>query len=410
MKIVLMSGMYRPYSRGGAETSVEQLADSLKDKHEVHIITTRPPDKWRDFGWHHTEESGFNVHRLCSANFFPVMSLGKYSSIVRVFWHLRDIFSFNNSRRIKNLLHEINPQLVLSHNMKGLGYWSIRAVPKGIKHIHTVHDIQRLMPSGVLLYGQENKLNSAVNKIYRAVVRWVFDSPDTVLFPSNYLAEEHRKYNFFPKSQKLVMPNPAPETTFDYARTTPHRKEITTYLYLGQLEKHKGVLWLLNTFTALPEEDIRLVIAGAGSAEQEILRAATRDSRIKYVGHVPHAAIGDLFSKTNFTVYPSLCYENAPMVIYESLAHAVPVLASKIGGIGELVESDEVGLTFAPGNTTELVLAIDKARTTLQYERWCQAAFTRSREYSLNRYLKTLLDLAGLKTSASSRSRRRQKK
>lgn len=61
------------------------------------------------------------------------------------------------------------------------------------------------------------------------------------------------------------------------------------------------------------------------------------------------------FSNVDFTVVPSVWYENLPGVVYESLSYGIPVIASNIGGIPEMVEDGKNGLLFEPGNADELL-------------------------------------------------------
>jgi glycosyltransferase involved in cell wall biosynthesis len=52
---------------------------------------------------------------------------------------------------------------------------------------------------------------------------------------------------------------------------------------------------------------------------------------------------------------PSLCYENSPTVIYEALQAGIPVLASDIGGVGELVQNGRNGYLFKPGSQEDFI-------------------------------------------------------
>jgi len=58
-----------------------------------------------------------------------------------------------------------------------------------------------------------------------------------------------------------------------------------------------------------------------------------------------------LLSNASALVFPSECYENCPYIILESLAVGTPILASRTGGIPELVSEDKTGVFFAPGNS-----------------------------------------------------------
>ena len=60
------------------------------------------------------------------------------------------------------------------------------------------------------------------------------------------------------------------------------------------------------------------------------------------------------YQQARFVVVPSLCFEMCPLVIVESMSQGLPVIASRIGGLAELVRDGETGLLFEPDNEAEL--------------------------------------------------------
>jgi glycosyltransferase involved in cell wall biosynthesis len=75
---------------------------------------------------------------------------------------------------------------------------------------------------------------------------------------------------------------------------------------------------------------------------------------VKIYGRVERADLPALFATAHVTVVPSLCYENSPTVIFESFACSVPVIASNIEGIAELIREGENGLTCEAGSVEAL--------------------------------------------------------
>jgi Glycosyltransferase len=132
------------------------------------------------------------------------------------------------------------------------------------------------------------------------------------------------------------------------------------FLYLGQIEEHKGIDLLLDAFAGV---DAMLHVAGNGGLLDHIRgRAKVMDNVVIY-GRVERDKLPELFHSVDVTVVPSLCYENSPTVIFESFAFSVPVLASKIEGIAELIDEDVNGFTFEAGNKNDLkekIIALSK--------------------------------------------------
>jgi len=73
-----------------------------------------------------------------------------------------------------------------------------------------------------------------------------------------------------------------------------------------------------------------------------------------WYGRVERKALPELLQTLDALVVPSLCYENSPTVIFESFACHVPVIASNIEGIAELIQEGENGLTFKAGDSASL--------------------------------------------------------
>jgi Glycosyltransferase len=67
--------------------------------------------------------------------------------------------------------------------------------------------------------------------------------------------------------------------------------------------------------------------------------------------------------QASFLVFPAECYENFPMTIAEAFACGLPVLASRLGAMAELVEDGQIGLLFEPGNPEDLAARVAWAWT-----------------------------------------------
>ncbi|MDP3985438.1 MAG: glycosyltransferase [bacterium] len=129
------------------------------------------------------------------------------------------------------------------------------------------------------------------------------------------------------------------------------------------MEVHKGIKWLLDIFYSLQTTHykLRLEIAGAGSLEGEVRKMAeAHPDKIAFHGKLTRDALMKKFQEVNALVVPSLCYENAPQIIAEAHSQGLPVIASRIGGIPEMIMEGKNGFLFTPGNAAELLSAIEK--------------------------------------------------
>jgi glycosyltransferase involved in cell wall biosynthesis len=126
-------------------------------------------------------------------------------------------------------------------------------------------------------------------------------------------------------------------------------------LFVGRIAPEKGIVTLLNAWKTLP---IPLKIAGDGPLREVIQGTVANSSFIDYIGHLKHDAIIDLFKQARFVVFPSEWFESFPIVIVESFACGLPVIASSLGAGSELIRSGETGLLFNPGDPVDLAAKV----------------------------------------------------
>jgi glycosyltransferase involved in cell wall biosynthesis len=445
MKICLISNLFPPISRGGAEKVAERVAHGFRRAgHDVFVISTKPWDGWASFKPKAAEENGLKVYRFYPLNIFYYLNDYKHNALWRMKWHFWDMFNFHSRSVVKKILEKEKSDVVMTHNLKGIGYLIPGAVRKlGIKHVHTLHDVQLSAPSGLILKNQENNWEQKIflRKWYEAICRRLFNSPDVVVSPSKWLLDFYVEKGFFKNSKKIVLPNPifsnviarseATKQSHGDEIATPHPIVISTepacsvgrpqasgeishgthgvrsldfarddnggelkLLYLGQIEEHKGVLFLVNVLKKI-DIDFKLHIAGDGSKMEALKNMVGEDSRFIIHGKLPQEKIDEIFNQVDLTIVPSLCYENSPTVIYESLSFGVPVLAAKIGGVAELVHDGQNGFTFEAGNVEDLARALKNCATHCdELPKMRQVAAKSVENFKIENYIKILIKQA----------------
>jgi glycosyltransferase involved in cell wall biosynthesis len=135
-------------------------------------------------------------------------------------------------------------------------------------------------------------------------------------------------------------------------------------LYVGNLKSSKGCLDLLDAFPALlaKQPQARLIYVGAGAcrdALQERVAALGCADRVSLAGPVAHAALGDWFRAADLLCLPSH-NEGVPNVVLEAMACGIPVVATRVGGIPEVVP-EYAGLLVPPREPATLSAALAEA-------------------------------------------------
>lgn len=128
-------------------------------------------------------------------------------------------------------------------------------------------------------------------------------------------------------------------------------------LYVGRLSPEKG----LTVLTKALEDVGNVMCEVIGSGPQAAQFANATCLRMR--GQQSPPAVLEAMRRAAFLVMPSICYEQFPRTLVEAYACGLPVIASRLGPLAELVEHGRTGLLFEPGSSVELATQIRYAST-----------------------------------------------
>lgn len=311
---------------------------------------------------------------------------------------------------LEETIGRFRPELVHVHNVSAMGLDVLGALGSaGAPVVQTVHDFSLLCPNswcvlpdgstcpggaGAKCFQSDCKQNYpydaevALHTLLRQ--RTMAAVVDLAVSPSRYLADmtrtggtrdvRHLHYFIDPIAAGPSGPRAAQELVF-----------------IGRMEPEKGIEYLLDAMPAILRDrpDAHLTLVGGGSRAEE-LQARARDlalgSAVTFVSHVPRAELGRFYSSATACVLPSIWSENSPLVAYECLFAGLPMIASRIGGIPELVEDGRSGFTFTPRDARDLA---DKALKLLampqtERESMSRAMQARARDFQPGPHLERI--------------------
>jgi glycosyltransferase involved in cell wall biosynthesis len=388
MKICLINSLFTPDKKGGVETVVEIIVNELKKQgHHVFVISAgRDKEKTIE-----DQIEGIKVYRVGWSKYFAFQNIDQQNILIRFFYRIHQLNNKYSAKIVKAILNEEKPDLILSHNTLGLGYNIIKEINKtNIKHINTIHDVQLLIPSGKLLI---NQIINRAEKIYAFFTKNIFKNCKYIISPSEALLNFYTKRNFFPNAKTKIIPNPI--TLIN--QTKSEKKESSEQLkllYLGQLEEHKGVLNLIKAFRLLNQEKFSLTIAGRGALIEKIKNTENLLSNFKFFGEYNEEKRIELLKKHDLIIVPSLCFENAPMVILEAWQSGVPVLASNFGGISELIEEKKNGWLFNSENVENLKEKLEEIyKTKNNIPQMSEYCLKNVNKFDIQRYIDKILKI-----------------
>ncbi len=394
MKILVINSLYPPYHRGGAEVVVQTLVNELKKEHEVHVLTIRPWVGFSSLKLSASQEDTVTVYRFYPLNIFSFINIDKYPFWVRMIWHALDAINIHSYIIVRRFIRRLKPDLILTHNVKGIGYSIFLPIQESqIVSVHTMHDVQMIEPSGLIMWGHDEVLTkpSLIQWLTIVCSRWLVGSPQRVICPSRFLKELYEKYGFFPQSQREVISNPVPDDFFSPQSDTKVLHAPCRFLILGQVGEHKGIRVAIEALKLVPDLACILTIVGDGALTEYVKEQAVRDGRIQYRGRLGREEIKKELSETDYTIVPSLCYENSPLVIYESMAAGVPIIASRIGGVAELVDDGSNGYVVTSGNAEELARTLTIAAANPDYSTFSQTSREKVNASAVSEYVKKLI-------------------
>jgi glycosyltransferase involved in cell wall biosynthesis len=150
------------------------------------------------------------------------------------------------------------------------------------------------------------------------------------------------------------------------------RREGTgrNFLYLGRLSPEKGVRMLVRAWDDVGAE---LVVVGDGPDADQL--RAEAPSSVRFAGPLPGDDVVDLIREARAVLVPSVWYEAQPRVILEAYAAGVPVIASRIGGLPDLISEGESGLLVAPGDRAAWAEAANRLLNDEEAELFGEGAY-----------------------------------
>lgn len=200
---------------------------------------------------------------------------------------------------------------------------------------------------------RESHTQSAVVAGMLAYHRWI-GTWDTQVDLYIVLSEFSRKKFIeggLPPERLIVKPN--------FAVDRGGSSEREDYVvFIGRLSKEKGLFTLLNAWRDL--RNIPLIIIGTGPLYQQLYEMIENENldNIKMVGQLANADAIEIIKRARFLVFPTELYETFGRVIVEAYCAGLPVVASRIGAVAELVRDSETGLQFTPGDAAELAAKV----------------------------------------------------
>lgn len=347
MKIALINNLYAQQKRGGAEIIVEKLKHALeKQGHDCFVISTAPKKI--------SKNTNNNENYLISSLYY---NLHKQPYIFRLLWHLYKQIECKSVIKVKKILEHEKPDLIISHNLTGFGIKIYKIINQlNIPHIHYLHDSQMLHPAGRIIHNQENIINSFFARLYQTIQKKYSKKADLIISPSKWLLTLHLDKGFFKDTKVWQKFNPVENTEIKDKK----RNSKFTFIYIGQIDKNKGVELMIKSFIKIPENKAELKIIGDGKTLNALKQKYDKYINIIFLGRLSYQESMQELSIADTLVLPSLIYENSPTALFDALKLNKDIIASNLGGNSEILKK-YYGQLVSPNNVDSLSTAMSNS-------------------------------------------------
>lgn len=312
----------------------------------------------------------------------------------------RMVFSLKTYREIKKVIQEEDVDLVHVHNTLLLVSPSVyyAAFWHKIPVIQTLHNFRLLCPGAVFCrnghtceecveYGllravryncyRNSRIQTLACIINTAIHRFI-----GTYRKLNYicLTEFNRekflmlnrlsKKKVFEENRIFIKPN----FTFSWAdncrketigcesKTNNGRNRKNQFIYVGRLEKIKGIHILFEAWKQLGGQAPALVVCGKGEENEWCHRFIEENHlrNIRMMGFLPNDRVKHMIAESKALIMPTQCYEGFGMTIVEAFSAGTPVIGSNIGNVAEIVKEGKTGWLFQPTDVDGLVECVKK--------------------------------------------------
>ncbi|WP_297500350.1 glycosyltransferase family 4 protein [Thermococcus sp.] len=374
MRILLVTSGYPPERLGGAGLYVHYLALELAKRHEVHVFTVSRTGE----GW---EENGIRYHAVP-----PV------SSPLRALFIDRTYKNGRVEKTFLKVLGEVEPDVVHFHNLWAFrtGLLPLLASERGYPTVQTLHDYWFICPINIMSFKKRTPCpgpeparcsecwnhimasylsrksipESASTRILKPFNRpsrfasrnelllKVLGSVDVVIAPSNFLRTKFIEAGLDEEKVTHIR-NGYPHSVFRGFKKRRNESRLV-FGFIGVPSYQKGAHVAVKAAKFL-EGNFELRIYGGGGDPDYVSKLKEfmgKDERVKFMGRFEDIRIP--YSSIDVLLFPSLWYENCPLVLAEAALSKTPVVASNLGAIPEFVTHGKTGFLFAPGDFRDL--------------------------------------------------------
>jgi len=356
MKVGTLTWEFPPRVVGGIARHCEGLAKALVEQnHEVHLFTLDFPGSPN-----YEEMDGVKVYRAST-------ELGHPNFLT---WVL--LFNHFLTKRMADVVHKVDFDVMHVHDwlaaFSGISFKHYMKKPM----VLTVHSTEA---------GRAQGLHSPDSFSINGIEWWAMYEADRVIVCSQSMKNEICGHFNLPQDKVEVIPNAIDATKYQTSvdRGAVRQRYGVGYsekliLCVGRLVPQKGIEYFIRAIPSIARRypEAKFIIVGEGWSRdilEEEAHASGQNRKIQFTGFASDQEVINLMTSADVLVVPSI-YEPFGIVALEGMATGVPVVASKVGGLSEVIEHDRTGLFVYPKNPESIAWGIDSVLSDPDHAKW----------------------------------------
>jgi glycosyltransferase involved in cell wall biosynthesis len=345
LKILMFTTFYPPYSFGGDAVGVQRMAQALVRRgHDVTIVHDK--DAYQTGGGDVSGKtySDDGVTEIALSSGWPMMTNLVTQQTGRPLVH---------GGRIKQIIDDGDYDIIWHNNTSLVGGPGLLDYGDALK-IYEAHEHWLVCPMHVLW--KENKALCEERECLKCTLSfkrppqlWRYtgflerklEQIDLLIAKSEFSRQKHKQFGL--KKDMTVLPYFLPDIDAS-ALPEAAQHDRPYFLFVGRLEKIKGLQDVFPAFDKYPEAD--LLILGDGEYTDELKALARDNPRIKFLGRKSLDELNAYYRGALGLIVPSVCYETFGIILIESFRIGTPVIARRLGPFPEIVEAADAGVLF----------------------------------------------------------------
>jgi glycosyltransferase involved in cell wall biosynthesis len=334
MTLLFINTLYYPNQMGGAEVSVQLLAESFAQQgHKVFVISL-----------HHTQQvkriNGVIAIYVKIRNIYGLFSTSK-SGWKRLFWHLIDTVNPGYHFALKTIIQRIQPDVINTNNLQGFSVFTWRIIRRlKIPIVHTFRDYYLLCHRTTLYKNGKNCDGLCLScKLAYTAKKPFTQLPDAFVGISKFILNRHRQMNMAVTKPGYVIPNIVAPPVNNTALTASVDHTNVRIGFIGRLTPEKGIDYLFGELAALSHNNYTLVLAGVydESYKTALLQQFEPAGTIQFMGKTEAATF---YNQVDLVVVPSAWQEPFGRVAVEAMAFNKPICIAANGGLQDIFEPE----------------------------------------------------------------------